>query len=93
MDEKATPLKLNEAASSKSDKKVYWEHGYKLGLDHDGKETPLKVAHIDAQEDVAKLDAKHLRLLKPKRLSRIRQSRYKAWAYKYGLALDTTENV
>ena len=87
LDEKATPLKLNKAASSKSDKKVYQEHGYKPSLDQE-KATPLEVAHIDIYEDTPKLDAEYIVLLKLKRLGRVRHSRYKAQIYKYGLALD-----
>ena len=75
--EKLTPSILKEAS-----------------LDH-GKVTPLEVAYMDVHEheDVPKLDEVHLRLLRPKRLGRIRQSRYKAWTYEYSLALDTKENV
>ena len=46
-------------------------------LDH-GKVTPLEVAHVDVHEDALKLDAEHMALLKPKRLSRVRHSRCKA---------------
>ena len=46
LDEKATPLKLNEVASSKSNKKVHQEYGHKPGLDQE-KATPLEMAHLD----------------------------------------------
>ena len=62
MDEKATPLKLNEAGSSKADKKVHQEYSHKPSLDQEkvtpseytnetsieyNKVTPLEVAHLD----------------------------------------------
>ena len=39
---------------------------------------PLEVAYIDTHKDTPKLNAEHIVLLKPKRLSRIRYTRYKA---------------
>ena len=75
---KMTPSEHSEAASSKSDKKVHQEHGHKPSLDQE-KVTPLEAAHIDVHKDTPKLDAEHIALLKPKRLSRIRHARCKAW--------------
>ena len=73
-----TPSEYSKAASSKSNKKVYWEHSHKPSLDQE-KATPLEVAYMDIHEhkDILKLDEAHLRLLRPKRLSRIRHTRYK----------------
>ena len=91
--EKMTPSEHGEAASSKSNKKVYWEHGHKPSLDQE-KVTPLEVTHLDeAQiyEDTPKLDAEHMALLRPKRLSRIRHARCKAWAHEHSLTLDMEE--
>ena len=71
------------------------EHANETSIEY-GKVTPLEVAHLDeAQiyEDTLKLDAEHVALLKPKRLSRIRHARCKAWVYEYGLALDVQENA
>ena len=58
----------------------------KASLDY-GKVTPLKVAYIDIYKykDILKLDEVYLRLLRLKRLSRIRYSRYKAWINRYDL--------
>ena len=47
------------------------EYGREESLDHE-KVTPLEVAHVDAQEDVVKLNSEYLRLLRLKRLDRIR---------------------
>ena len=89
---KVTPLVLKEAS-----------------LDYI-KVTPLEVAHIDIHEykDILKLDELYLRLLRLKRLSRIRHTRYKVWMegydliylpledaqiYKYILTLDTNKKT
>ena len=94
LDEKTTPLKLNEAASSKSDKKVYWKYNKDDLSDHK-KAIPLEVAHMDIYKykDILKLDEAYLRLLRLKRLSRIRHARCKVWVCEYGLVLDIQENV
>ena len=89
-----TPSEYDEAASSKSNKKVHQEYDHRPRLDQE-KATPLEVAHMDVHkhEDIPKLDEAHLRLLGPKRLSRTRHTRCKVQTYKHGLALETTENV
>ena len=48
---------------------------------------------VHEYNDILKLDEVYLYLLRLKRLSRIRYTRYKVWVYKYGLALDIQENV
>ena len=55
------------------------EYSREESLDYE-KTTPLEVAHIDIyeHEDILKLDEVYLRLLRLKRLSRVRHSRYKA---------------
>ena len=54
------------------------KHSKTAGLDHK-KATPLEIAQVNIHEDALKLDAEHITLLRPKRLSRIRHTRYKAW--------------
>ena len=56
----------------------------KASLDY-GKVTPLEVTHVDIYKNAPELDAEHIVLLKPKRLSRIRHSRCKAWTNGHGL--------
>ena len=71
------------------------EHANETSIEY-GKVTPLEVGHLDEaqiHEDTPKLDAEHVALLKPKRLSRIRHTRYKAQVYEHGLALDIQENA
>ena len=46
------------------------------GLDYE-KATPLEVAQVNIHNDTLKLDAEYIILLRPKRLSRIRHTRYK----------------
>ena len=84
-----TPLEYSEATSSKSNKKIYQKYDQDNLSDY-GKVTPLEVAHINIHkhENIPKLDEVHLRLLGPKRPSRIRYTRYKVQVYKYSLALD-----
>ena len=85
------------------------EHTNETSIEHK-KATPLEVAHLDVYEykDIPKLDEAYLRLLRPKRLSRIRYARYKvqiggydliylpledAQIYKHILTLDTNEKA
>ena len=82
-----TSSEYSEAASSKSNKKVYQKYN-KNTLSDQGKETPLEVAYMDIYKDTPKLDVEHVVLLKLKRLSRIRYSRYKAWLNGHDLILD-----
>ena len=56
----------------------------KASLDY-SKVTPLEVAYIDIYEDTPKLDAEYIILLKLKRSSRIRHTRYKVWIGGHGL--------
>ena len=79
-----TPLEHSRKASLEDSKtahlrlnrKVYRKYN-KNNLSNYSKETPLEVAYIDIHEDTPKLNAEYIVLLKSKRLSRIRQSRYK----------------
>ena len=103
-----TPSEYSKTASSKSNKKVYQEHGHKPSLDQE-KATPLEAAYIDIYKDALnKLDEVYLRLLRLKRLNRIRHARNKvqlgdysliylhlkdAQIYKYTLTLDTNKKA
>ena len=93
--------KLKKMTPSEYGNKTPSEHTNETSLEHNkvtpsvlkeasldySKVTPLEVAHIDAYEykDIPKLDEVYLRLLRPKRLSRIRYTRCKAWIGGYGL--------
>ena len=83
---KMTPLEYSNKTPSEHTNGTGLEHNKVIpsvlkeaSLDH-SKVTPLEVAHIDVHEykDILKLDEAHLRLLRPKRLGRIRHTRYKA---------------
>ena len=65
------------------------EHGRETSSEYGNKKSiPLEVAYVDIYKDAPKLDAEYMVLLKPKRLSRVRYSRYKAWTNGYGLIQD-----
>ena len=68
------------------------EYGRETSSNHK-KATPLEIAHVDIHEDAPKLDAEHIILLKPKRLSRVRYSRYKAQTNRHGLIQDPLQEA